>query len=165
MTVGGGRVTVGAGAGTGKTWVLSSRYARLLLTDPDCLPRDILTLTYTEAAASEMRERIERRVRSLLSAPEAPVSAERVRALSDGFGEAWISTIHAFAVRLIRESGLSLDVDPRASIISRPQEDEFWNAFGEAVEGADLRGLARLCEDARLRDNYQIGRASCRERV
>ena len=152
VTAGSGRVTVGAGAGTGKTWVLSSRYARLLLTDPDCLPRDILTLTYTEAAASEMRERIERRVRSLLSAPEAPVSAERVRALSDGFGEAWISTIHAFAVRLIRESGLSLDVDPRASIISRPQEDEFWNAFGEAVEGADLRGLARLCGDARLRE-------------
>ena len=71
VTAGAGRVAVGAGAGTGKTWVLSSRYARLLLTDAECLPRDILTLTYTEAAASEMRERIERRVRELLSTPGA----------------------------------------------------------------------------------------------
>ena len=106
-----------------KTWVLSSRYARLLLTDAECLPRDILTLTYTEAAASEMRERIERRVRELLSAPGAPVSADRIREVTDGFGEAWISTIHAFAARMIRESGLSLDVDPRASVVSSPQED------------------------------------------
>ena len=151
VTAGAGRVAVGAGAGTGKTWVLSSRYARLLLTDAECLPRDILTLTYTEAAASEMRERIERRVRELLSAPGAPVSVERVREVTDGFGEAWISTIHAFAARMIRESGLSLDVDPRASVVSSPQEDAFWNAIGDAAEGADLRGMARLSGDARLR--------------
>ena len=151
VTAGAGRVAVGAGAGTGKPWVLSSRYARLLLTDPGCLPRDILTLTYTEAAASEMRERIERRVRELLSAPGAPVSAERAREVTDGFGEAWISTIHAFAARLIRESGLSLDVDPRASVVSSPQEDAFWNAIGDAAEGADLRGMARLSGNARLR--------------
>ena len=43
VTAGAGRVAVGAGAGTGKTWVLSSRYARLLLTDAECLPRDILS--------------------------------------------------------------------------------------------------------------------------
>lgn len=151
VTAGAGRVAVGAGAGTGKTWVLSSRYARLLLTDAECLPRDILTLTYTEAAASEMRERIERRVRELLSAPGAPVSADRIREVTDGFGEAWISTIHAFAARMIRESGLSLDVDPRASVVSSPQEDAFWNAIGDAAEGADLRGMARLSGDARLR--------------
>ena len=151
VTAGAGRVAVGAGAGTGKTWVLSSRYARLLLTDPECLPRDILTLTYTEAAASEMRERIERRVRELLSTPGAPVSVERVREVTDGFGEAWISTIHAFAARMIRESGLSLDLDPRASVVSSPQEDAFWNAIGDAVEGADLRGMARLSRNARLR--------------
>ena len=71
--------------------------------------------------------------------------------VTDGFGEAWISTIHAFAARLIRESGLSLDVDPRASVVSSPQEDAFWNAIGDAAEGADLRGMARLSGDARLR--------------
>ncbi|MDO4787068.1 MAG: UvrD-helicase domain-containing protein [Fretibacterium sp.] len=151
VTAEGGRVTVGAGAGTGKTWVLSSRYARLLLTDPDRLPRDILTLTYTEAAAAEMRERIERRVRELLSAPGAPVSTERVQALLDGFGEGWISTIHAFAARLIRESGLSLNVDPRASLVSSPQEEEFWNELEDALEAAELRALAQIYGDDRLR--------------
>ncbi|MBQ6910192.1 MAG: UvrD-helicase domain-containing protein, partial [Synergistaceae bacterium] len=55
-------ITVTAGAGTGKTWVLSNRYARLLLSSNEVLPKDILTLTYTEAAASEMKSRIEERV-------------------------------------------------------------------------------------------------------
>ncbi|MBQ3626758.1 MAG: UvrD-helicase domain-containing protein, partial [Synergistaceae bacterium] len=40
-------ITVTAGAGTGKTWVLSNRYARLLLSSNEVLPKDILTLTYT----------------------------------------------------------------------------------------------------------------------
>ncbi|MBR0186826.1 MAG: UvrD-helicase domain-containing protein, partial [Synergistaceae bacterium] len=44
-------ITVEAGAGTGKTWVLSQRYLRLLLDDDDLLPSDILTLTFTDAAA------------------------------------------------------------------------------------------------------------------
>ncbi|MBR0278990.1 MAG: UvrD-helicase domain-containing protein, partial [Synergistaceae bacterium] len=52
-------ITVEAGAGTGKTWVLSQRYLNLLLNDDDLLPADILTLTFTEAAAGEMKDRIE----------------------------------------------------------------------------------------------------------
>ena len=109
---------MGAGAGTGKTWVLSNRYARLLLMDADCLPCDILTLTYTDAAAGEMRRRIEDRVRALMDVQDAPVSQERRREVLEGFSEAWISTIHAFAARLVRESGLALDVDPRSAVFS-----------------------------------------------
>ena len=51
-------ITVGAGAGTGKTWVLSGRYIRLLIEEKNLLPSNILTLTFTEAAASEMKTRI-----------------------------------------------------------------------------------------------------------
>lgn len=146
-----GVVTVGAGAGTGKTWVLSNRYARLLLTDPSLLPRDILTLTYTEAAANEMKARIEARLRQLLSSPGVPISAARRRAISDGLGEAWISTIHAFTARLIRESGLSLDIDPRAMLISRPQEEEFWTSLGDGAERANLSILADAYGGSALR--------------
>ncbi|MBQ6969084.1 MAG: UvrD-helicase domain-containing protein, partial [Synergistaceae bacterium] len=59
-------ITVEAGAGTGKTWVLSQRYLRLLLDDDELLPSDILTLTYTEAAAGEMKARIEKLIEDSL---------------------------------------------------------------------------------------------------
>ena len=49
---------VSAGAGTGKTQTLASRFAWLLASDPDCKADQILTLTFTNAAAAEMRERI-----------------------------------------------------------------------------------------------------------
>nr|MBQ6740583.1 UvrD-helicase domain-containing protein [Synergistaceae bacterium] len=88
-------ITVTAGAGTGKTWVLSNRYARLLLSSEDfnsstpqgLLPKDILTLTYTEAAASEMKSRIEERVIKILNQDDS-ISLERKNAIIDGFGEA-----------------------------------------------------------------------------
>ncbi|MCR4818400.1 MAG: UvrD-helicase domain-containing protein [Fretibacterium sp.] len=162
VTARGSLITVGAGAGTGKTWVLSNRYARLLIEAQrdntytplptaergELLPRDILTLTYTEAAANEMRARIENRVRDLLS--RTAIDAKRKEMITDGFCEAWISTIHSFAARLIRESGLALDVDPRATIISDSQEERFWDSIREGVEFANLRSLASVYGDASL---------------
>ncbi len=137
-------ITVGAGAGTGKTWVLSNRYARLLVEHDDLLPRDILTLTYTEAAAAEMKQRIEGRLRD---STKDFKDKERLRELTDGFADSWISTIHSFAARLLRESGLSLDIDPRASVISAQQEQDFWDSLKSAVEFAEMRRLAKAyCE-------------------
>ena len=133
-------ITVGAGAGTGKTWVLSNRYVRLLIDDDKLLPRDILTLTYTEAAAGEMKQRIEARLRD---STKDFADKDRLRALNDGFADSWISTIHSFAARLIRESGLSLDIDPRASVISAQQEQDFWNSLKSALEFAEMRQLAK----------------------
>ena len=95
-------ITVEAGAGTGKTWVLSQRYLRLLLDDNDLLPSDILTLTYTEAAAGEMKARIEKLIEDSLDSFK---SVERKQKVLDGLSDSWISTIHSFAGRLIRESG------------------------------------------------------------
>ena len=138
-------VTVSAGAGTGKTWVLSNRFAHLLLSDPDCLPQNILTLTFTDAAAAEMRDRIQKRVLALIKDDQdglKNLSPERAKAIHEGFDEAWISTIHSFAARLISESGLSLHIDPRSGVVSQPQEDEFWGAFEQALDFLSLKGFA-----------------------
>ncbi|MDR1377562.1 MAG: UvrD-helicase domain-containing protein [Synergistaceae bacterium] len=130
-------ITVGAGAGTGKTWVLSARFARLLFSDRESLPQNILTLTFTEAAAREMQDRIKNRVFDLIA--RRP-KEERLRwqPVKDGFDETWISTIHSFASRLIRESGLSLDIDPRSGVAGAPQEEVFWGALESALENLDF---------------------------
>ncbi|GHV33228.1 exodeoxyribonuclease V [Synergistales bacterium] len=136
-------ITVEAGAGTGKTWTLSSRFTRLLLSSSalqPCLPQNILTLTYTEAASREMQERIRKKtietINSINLINPAGNNARAIdtKSIKNGFDDAWISTIHSFSSRLIRESGLSLDIDPHASVLSSPQEDSFWDALSRALD-------------------------------
>ena len=146
-------ITVGAGAGTGKTWVLSKRYARLLIEKKKLLPSNILTLTFTEAAAAEMKSRIVEEIERDL---ENFDDTDRRREILDGLSDIWISTIHSFAGRLIRESGLSLDIDPMASVISPQQEQEFWEGITNAAEFANLRELARTYGDKILREVGQL---------
>lgn len=134
-------ITVGAGAGTGKTWVLSTRFARLLFSDRECLPQNILTLTFTEAAAREMQERIRKRTLELIAHRPAEEQSGW-QSVREGFDETWISTIHSFAARLIRESGLSLDIDPGSGIVSAPQEEAFWGTLERSLESLDLASLS-----------------------
>ena len=145
-------VTVGAGAGTGKTWVLSTRFVHLLFSDmvdksnKKCLPQNILTLTFTEAAAREMQERIHSRAFDMMAAQPKESELE-CQVVKEGFDETWISTIHSFASRLIRESGLSLDLDPYSSVVSAPQEEAFWGTLERALECLGLCSLASAYND------------------
>ena len=132
-------ITVRAGAGTGKTWVLSGRYARLLADGTE--PSKILTLTYTEAAAADMKKRILERIKSDL---------KNYNYDEGRLSEAWISTIHSFAGRLIKESGLSIDIDPNATVITPQQEQEFWESIAGAIEFSNLRQLARTYGEKNL---------------
>ena len=142
-------VTVGAGAGTGKTWVLSTRFARLLFTNK-ALPQNILTLTFSEAAAREMQERIRARAFEMIAAHSKGQPKEREsewQTVKDGFDETWISTIHSFASRMIRESGFSLDLDPYSGVVSAPQEEVFWGTLERALEHLDLTSLASIYDN------------------
>ncbi len=122
------RITVDASAGTGKTWVLSQRYFSILLQD-GLTPNDILTLTFTQAAANDMKKRIQNRF---------PDSKSEISA---SLAQSWISTIHAFASRLLKQSGLSLDLDPTASVISPRQHSDFWLSIRLALAYSNLHSL------------------------
>ena len=122
------RITVDASAGTGKTWVLSQRYFSILLQD-ELTPNDILTLTFTQAAANDMKKRIQNRF---------PDSKSEISA---SLAQSWISTIHAFASRLLKQSGLSLDLDPTASVISPRQQSDFWLSIRLALAYSNLHSL------------------------
>ena len=66
-------VWVTANAGSGKTYVLTARVLRLLLAG--CKPEEILCLTYTKAAAAEMRGRVGERLGRWALASEAELDA------------------------------------------------------------------------------------------
>ncbi len=122
-----GNVLLDAGAGSGKTSVLVERFVRAVLEDGVDVGA-ILTITFTEKAAAELRDRIRRRLREL-GANEAARATER----------AYISTIHGFCARVLRSHALAAGLDPRFVVLDEPEARRLADgAFEDAL--ADLAG-------------------------
>ena len=92
----GGPLLIVAGAGSGKTRVLTRRIAHLLATGDSC-PSEILAITFTNKAAGEMRDRV------------AEIVGPRARAM-------WVSTFHSACVRILRKEAPRLGMSTSFSI-------------------------------------------------
>ena len=86
---GDGPLLILAGAGSGKTRVITCRIAHLIRSR-DVDPGNILAVTFTNKAANEMRERLERML-------DMPLGR------GIGYGGLWISTFHSACVRILRQ--------------------------------------------------------------
>jgi ATP-dependent exoDNAse (exonuclease V) beta subunit len=106
------RLTIRAGAGAGKTAVLTSRYLKHVKED-GADPDRILAITYTRRAAAEMRARIVEQLR------EAGLTSQAQRALVGP-----ISTIHGFCERLLREYPFEIGIDPRFDVLDETAAGE-----------------------------------------
>lgn len=87
-----GPLLIVAGAGTGKTTVIVEKI-KYLLKEKGAKPEEILALTFTEKAAFEMVERVDR---------EIPY----------GYFQMWISTFHAFADQILKEKSTHIGITP-----------------------------------------------------
>jgi len=106
---------VSAGAGSGKTAVLAHRCAYLVTeAEPRCRVDQLLVLTFTEAAAAEMRSRIAAALRERQAARPGDAEIRRQLLLLD---LADISTLDAFCRRLLARHHLAAGVDPAFSIL------------------------------------------------
>ena len=101
VTHGGGPLLVVAGAGTGKTQVITRRIAWLIATRR-ARPSEILALTFTDKAAEEMAVRVDQLV-------------------PYGYTDTSISTFHAFGDRLIREYALELGLPTDLRVLTRAE--------------------------------------------
>lgn len=103
-------ILVSAGAGAGKTRVLISRMADMILDENNPIPVDsFLVMTFTNAAADEMKERITEELnRRLEGDPENRYLRKQLRMLN----HADISTVHSFCNRLIRTHFNDIGIDP-----------------------------------------------------
>jgi len=137
-----GNVLLVAGAGTGKTTTLVQRCLRLVLEERVPMDR-ILMVTFTEAAAAEMRHRIRAALqKQIAETPEDLRLAEQLALLDTSF----ISTLHAFCLRLVREHFHELQIDPQLTVLDEQQtrplaeevlEDLFLRAYADTSERGD----------------------------
>src|SRR3989441_7718187 len=97
-----GPLLIIAGAGTGKTTVITRRIA-WLIAQKKARPEEILALTFTDKAAAEMEERVDTLV-------------------PYGYADVQISTFHAFGDRLIKENALELGLTPNFRVLTRAEQ-------------------------------------------
>jgi len=97
-----GPLLIVAGAGTGKTTVITRRIAWLIV-QRKARPSEILALTFTDKAAAEMEERVD------LLVPY-------------GYADVEISTFHAFGDRLLREHALEIGLTPDFRVLGRAEQ-------------------------------------------
>jgi len=110
---GGGPLLIVAGAGTGKTTVITQRIA-YLIEKKKVKPEEILAVTFTDKAAEEMEERVD-------------------KLLSYGYMDLWVSTFHSFCERVLKEHALDIGLpadfkllDPTAAwLLVRQNLDKF----------------------------------------
>ena len=124
-----GDLFLDAGAGAGKTSVLVERFARSALDDGIDVGA-ILTITFTDKAAAQMRERIRTRLHAL-GANEAARETEG----------AYISTIHGFCARLLRAHAIRAGVDPAFRVLDQLEA-------GRLADSAFDQALTELAEHA-----------------
>lgn len=134
----GGHIQIIAAAGSGKTEVVSQRVADLIATDAE--PRSIVAFTFTEKAASELKERIRQRV-------TARVGHEA----GDKLSQLQVSTIHAFCFRLLQtyeprfESYSLIDENQLVALMVREGGDHLLNLkrFGGGKLFAGIKNFLR----------------------
>ncbi len=101
-----GPLLIIAGAGTGKTTVITERI-KWLIAKGKANPSEILALTFTNKAALEMEERVD-------------------IALPYGYTQMWITTFHAFGERVLRQEAIHIGLDPGFRLMTEAESIIFF---------------------------------------
>lgn len=131
-----GNVIVSAAAGAGKTAVLTERLYRLIEAGTDVT--HLLVLTFTRAAAAEMKSRIEQRLLRAAEEAEDPKAQARLLDQAQSVGRAQISTIDAFSALVVRRGYHLIDLPP----VCRIADELELACLRDAVRDAFFTSLA-----------------------
>ena len=120
-----GAVLVIAGAGSGKTRVLTTRIAHLIL-EKKVSPSNIMAITFTNKAAGEMKDRL-------------------IKIVGD-IGDMWVSTIHSMCVRILRRDIDKLGYDKNFTIYDETDKDKVLKRVFEEL-GYDVDDLLKSAKN------------------
>lgn len=173
-----GTQLIEASAGTGKTWTIAALYTRLILGhretgfDHPMTPDQILVVTFTDAATSELRDRIRARLAEAAAyltndasdikddflkkltkdiSPELKKTlAYRLTIAADAMDDAAIYTIHGWCSRMLRQhafdSGAPFELKIEGEEIELLNESvrDFWRTFFYALPASECRLIANI---------------------
>jgi len=150
ITYGKGPLLIIAGAGTGKTTVITERIKHLI-TKEEISPSEILALTFTEKAATEMETRID-------------------EGLPYGYSELWIQTFHGFCDRILKAEAIHIGLNPKYDLLTEAEtlmflrkhlfefDLKYFRPLGNPMKFLQgmLTHFSRLRDDDISPDNYLI---------
>ena len=151
-----GNLLVSAAAGAGKTAVMTERIARLIASGVKV--DELLVVTFTRAAAAEMKQRIESKLNSLADEETDEAKKLHLYDAAADIGSANISTIHSFCSDVLRRNAHEAGIDPafrvaddsEAVIMQAEALDEVLEAAYAAAEkdpGNEFNSLIRCLRD------------------
>ena len=152
----GSNILVAAAAGSGKTAVLVERIINKIINENIDIDK-LLVVTFTNAAASEMRERV---LNAIYKKIDENPEDERLQRQVTLLNKASICTIDSFCLDIVRNNFFEIDISQNFRIgdtteIEILKQDVLEDLFEEKYEA----------EDKDFEELIKIGRASCRERV
>lgn len=135
-----------AGAGTGKTKIISKRFTKLVL---DLIEQNIespiskiLVITFTDKAANEMKSRI--------------VNELNVNGLNSFEDEFWISTFHGFCSKILRKHAIEVNLSPDFELAEESTLEEIYENIIKTLkynEFQEIKNLNKICSSLNLETN------------
>lgn len=142
-------VLVSAAAGSGKTKVLITRMIEKVLNEKNPIDVDeLLVVTFTNAAAAEMRHRMAQALEEAIAAKPDSIHLRRQLSL---LNKAQISTLHSFCLNVVRQYAYLLDIDPGFRIADTTEaallrDDTVGEVLEDAYNAEDPEAMYRLAD-------------------
>lgn len=129
----GKNIALKAGAGSGKTRVLTKRFLRLLVEVPDITIDKIVAITFTRKAAAQMKEKVRSEISTRISKANDSKEKNRWKNIRMELTSANIDTIHGFCGRMLKDNFEIMGLDPMFNIIEDADSDTKLVEIGDEV--------------------------------
>lgn len=146
-------VSLLAGAGSGKTYVLMKRFVQILRSDLSVNPTNIVAITFTRKAADEIKGRVRQAVSECVEQAQTDLERLRWQEHLQKVESAPISTIHSLCSRILRDNPVETQLDPEFTILEDFEAQDF---FKETLQQYLRKNIKEKAALRRLVQTYGV---------
>lgn len=146
-------VSLLAGAGSGKTYVLMKRFVQILRSDLSVNPTNIVAITFTRKAADEIKGRVRQAVSECVEQVQNDLERLRWQEHLQKVESAPISTIHSLCSRILRDNPVETQLDPEFTILEDFEAQDF---FKETLQQYLRKNIKENAALRRLVQTYGV---------
>lgn len=146
-------VSLLAGAGSGKTYVLMKRFVQILRADLSVNPTNIVAITFTRKAADEIKGRVRQAVSECVEQAQNDLERLRWQEHLQKVESAPISTIHSLCSRILRDNPVETQLDPEFTILEDFEAQDF---FKETLQQYLRKNIKENAAMRRLVQTYGV---------